>query len=222
MAIRDDLTVVYYTSNRERRGFERKIRYSLLRTMGDLPLVSVSQKPLNFGHNICVGDVGVSEINSRRQFLIGATEAKTKYICVAEADFLYPKEYFSFQAPSNDALYLVNPVYILFVQRGKRCVYIPKKRGCEGAMVAARDYVIDRLTWLLNGAKQWHDKQPGEDRAIPQLLENSRWRKVHMSIPAVTFKTDYQLHRRTPFDIKGKTLKIPYWGESHQLARRYT
>lgn len=50
-------TVVYYTSNKEHEYFENKVKKRLLKTIGDIPLISVSQKPMKgFGKNICVGE----------------------------------------------------------------------------------------------------------------------------------------------------------------------
>lgn len=73
------LTVLYYTSNHKQPEFERKIIENLKETCGDLPIVSVSQKPLNLGGKICVGNVGLSYLNEWRQILIGTREVKTPY-----------------------------------------------------------------------------------------------------------------------------------------------
>ncbi len=91
-----DLTIIYYTSNKEKPDFEEKVRAELLRVCGDLPIISVSQKPIDFGKNICVGNVGASGFNMFRQVLIGCREAKTLFVISAEADCLYPPEYFKF------------------------------------------------------------------------------------------------------------------------------
>jgi len=218
--MRNDLTVVYYTSNREKESFESKIRQQLLSTIGELPLISVSQKPIKFGENICVGDVGVSEINCRRQLLIGVEASKTKYVCVAEADFLYPKEYFQFIPEKENAIYLAFPVYVLFVQKNKQCIYCPKPRGCEGAMFSSREYLIGKLQTMLDGKAKWKAKRTS-NREIPHLLEISRRRKFQLQTPIVTFKTDYQMHRRTPFSLTNKTRELPYWGLSHELRNKY-
>ena len=99
-----DLTAIYYTCNRERPEFERRIQETLLEAMGDIPLISVSKKPIDLGHNICVGDVpgGDSSQNAYRQFQIGARAATTKWVCPVEADFLYPPEYFTFEPERED------------------------------------------------------------------------------------------------------------------------
>lgn len=66
-------SIVYYTSNHEKPEFEQKIIDDLLSKRGDLPIISVTQKPMDLGTNICVGDVGLSYLNARRQMLIGET-----------------------------------------------------------------------------------------------------------------------------------------------------
>jgi hypothetical protein len=45
------VTILYYTSNREDESFEKKIQENILKQT-DLPIISVSQKPINFGKNI--------------------------------------------------------------------------------------------------------------------------------------------------------------------------
>ena len=49
------ITVLYYTSNREGENFEIKVREIILENKGDLPLISVSQKPIDFGKNRAKG-----------------------------------------------------------------------------------------------------------------------------------------------------------------------
>jgi len=216
-----DLTVVYYTSNRENKRFEWAIQNALLKVIDGLRLISVSQKPIKFGYNICVGDVGSSEINIERQLLIGAEAAKTKYICTAESDFLYPPEYFKFRPTTNDRLYLANPVYILFAQRGKKTLFAPKRHGCEGAMLADRELIVEKQKELLRGFPEWHDKKQGEVRTIGEKLEFYKWSTFYCTNGIVTFKTDNQLHRRTPSMLDRRTVEIPYWGEAHELRKKY-
>ena len=60
-------TIIYYTANREKESFENKVRENILKVKGDLPVISVSQKPIDFGKNICVGDIGQNYLNAFRQ-----------------------------------------------------------------------------------------------------------------------------------------------------------
>ena len=77
-----ETTVVYYTHNQEIPSFEKRIQASILEHKGDLPIISVSQKPIDFGENICVGEQGVNSLNTWRQVLIGCQAAKTRFICL--------------------------------------------------------------------------------------------------------------------------------------------
>ena len=49
-------TIIYCSSNKELPEFEAKIVANLLKNCGDLPIISVTQKPMDLGRNICVGD----------------------------------------------------------------------------------------------------------------------------------------------------------------------
>ena len=77
----NDLTLLYYTANTVSDYCAKRVRRHLLEiTKAQFPLVSVSQKPLNFGENICVGSIGKSYYNCYKQIFTGAKAVKTKYI----------------------------------------------------------------------------------------------------------------------------------------------
>ena len=211
-----DATVVYYTSNRESPEFEKKIQRTLLENMGDLPLISVSQKPMDFGHNICVGDVGISGHNAFRQFQIGTLEAKTRYILPAESDMLYPPEYFQFEPPTNDRIYVAYPLYVAFMQRRKPKYYGYKPRGSESAMVVDRDFLLRRFDVMFQKLDTWG---PIEEEIF--LLRRQPWEKWVLQAPVITFKTDANMHRKTPHDIDHPVYDVPYWGNVRELIGRY-
>lgn len=220
MAINPDLTVVYYTCNREAEAFERRIQQTLLNTIGSTPLISVSQKPIDLGQNICVGEVGPSYQNAFRQLLIGAEAAMTRFVCPAEADFLHPAEYFEFIPPRDDTFYPAHPIYVLFAQRGKGRYFALKHRGSEAVMVVGRRFLIDRLHEMLDWAGTWSAPfQPGD--GMTYLFHLGPRVPFQMSIPAVTFKTDQNMHRKTPHQFNGKIRSLPYWGYAADLINTY-
>lgn len=187
-----------------------------------LPIISVSQKPIDFGENICVGDVGTSATNCRRQLLIGAKAAKTDFICPAESDFLYPPEIFKFMPESKKRAYLFMPIYVFFVQRGKAKVFCPKPRVCEGTMMVGRKYIIEKLETILEGKDEWVSYPENDvNREIPHLLHLCKQTKVFFDTASVTFKTDNNMHRKTPHSINGKTRQLPHWGTSKDLINKY-
>jgi hypothetical protein len=214
--MRDDLTVVYYTSNREDERFEARIRRSIRHASRGVPIISVSQKPIDFGVNICVGEVGVSGLNAWRQFQIGVQAAKTKYVCPAEADTLYPKEYFSFVPPRDDMYYLA-PLYVCFSQRGYGKYFARKSRGSESAMVVNRELVLSRLEVMYDGLPTW-----GPDFDAVWLLGKQPREFFHMNTPVVSFKTDRNMHRKTPHEIDDRIRDLPGYGNVRELIGRYS
>ena len=112
------LTVIYYTCNREETAFESTIQKSLLDVIGNTPLISVSQKPIDFGKNICVGDIGTSDMNIFRQLLIGCEVATTPLVATAEADCLYPPTgYFDFKPDQEDMAYRYTNLWFFYRQK---------------------------------------------------------------------------------------------------------
>jgi hypothetical protein len=183
----------------------------------------VSQKPINLGENICVGDdVGVSGHNVYRQMQVGAMAAKTKYVCTAEADNLYPPEFFHFRPPQEDTCYVARPLYVLFAQRGKARVYCEKPRGSESAMIVNRDLLINSIDMMLKGRPKWSEVG-GTGKEFPYLFHVAgKYEAFYLSTSVVTIKTDHSLHRKTPHDIATKTRELPYWGKSADLLEAFS
>lgn len=215
----NDLTVIYYTSNNEDPIFTKNMQKTLLETIGDLSLISVSQKPIDFGKNICVGKVGISSHNAWRQLQIGAMSAKTKFVCIAEADCLYPKEYFEFR-PNDDVAHIIKPLWMLVVQRGKARRFYLKPRGSEAAMIVGRERLVKAIDEVFEGYDYWGmEKANGE--TIPYLLHKIKYVVDYIDKPIITIKTDNNMHRRTPHLPESKCTELPYWGNAHELADKY-
>ena len=51
----ENRTIIFYSSNRENERFEKFITDNLVKNSNGLPIISVTQKPMDLGHNICVG-----------------------------------------------------------------------------------------------------------------------------------------------------------------------
>src|SRR3989344_7916542 len=101
----NDLTVVYYTANHVSDYFMANTKKILLEAIGEIPIISVSQKPMDLGTNICVGDSLRSHVNIYRQALIGVKKAETKYIALAEDDVLYSPEHFTRRSSAGKFAY---------------------------------------------------------------------------------------------------------------------
>lgn len=215
----DDLTIIYYTCNMEKPEFESKIQKSLLDAIGDRPLVSVSQKPMNFGKNICVGEVGRSPFNVWRQFQIGVQEAETKFVCPAEADFLYPKERFEFKPDREDVFYTMEPVFMLHNGEFLRLVM----GVSDASVVVGRDYAIESLKTMLsrNTRGRFWEPEPKQHR-LKRPFYQRNLHSVRLPVPILTFKTPENMN---PFDShyrkRGNVDILPHWGTVRELTGKY-
>lgn len=99
------MTIIYYTDNVLEEPIKTKCREHLVKTAEDVPIISVSQKPIKLGKNICVGEIGSNWLNLYKQLLIGLENATTKYVAMAEHDCLYSSEHFKWTPPRDDTFY---------------------------------------------------------------------------------------------------------------------
>jgi hypothetical protein len=213
-----DVTIIYYTSNRECEEFESRIRANILANCGDLPIVSVSQKPIDFGDNIVVGDIGVSGFNMFRQVQIACEAAKTPLVISCEADCLYPPDYFTTIPHRIDTCFRDKNLYVM----GQHRTYFYKKEeGATHAQVIGREFYLETLYRLFKGAPDWSV----EERNFPK----ERWRKedVFDSIeyyetfnPVVQVKTSQSMRHYTNSD-RVERHEIPYWGSGKEFRRKY-
>jgi hypothetical protein len=206
-------TVIYYTSNREKPEFEAKIRERLLNTIGDIPLVSVSHKPIDFGKNICVGEHEPCDHNLYRQIQIGCETAHTQFVTVAEADCLYPKEYFDFVPPSTDMFYRYDNLYVLY----RKYDYYFQKTSSECAMTVDRLLYIRYIENLLKGKDYW--KQP-KDPPLRSIFDGTTWGTFTGKIPVINIKSGKSMRRYTRTISDRSDLDyLPHWGSVEGLKK---
>jgi hypothetical protein len=157
----NDLTLIYYSANVIPEITAERIRENLLLvTKGQYPIISVTQKPIDFGKNICIGELGQSKYNEYKQILIGAKEAKTKYIACVEDDALYAPEHFTFRPPADTFGYEMN---YWFAQLGQDFYWRHSKGKMSGMLgcIVETDTLIKNLTkrYEMYPTNPW-DKDP--------------------------------------------------------------
>lgn len=209
--------VVYFTSNREDERFEGRIRRSLLRVVGGLPVISVSQQPLDFGQNIVVGTQTPSTQNALRQLQIGAQAATADHVYLAESDFLYPRDYFTFQPRRARTAYIATPIYVLFALPRKAKVFALKRGRSDSAMVVEQTCLVEAIETLLAPYGMWGEAPITFD----DLLNLMGRRSFELSVPAITFKTAHNMHAKTPYARQSLCRTLPGWGTSEDLVRKY-
>ena len=215
-------TIIYYTANREDPVFEQKIIDDMLSKKGDIPVISVSQKPMDLGQNVCIGDVGFSYLNERKQILMAAKLVKTEYIITTESDFLYPPEYFHFE-PKGDDLYRWDTIWIMWLNDRSRTRFYKKRSVSDGAQIVKRSYFVDLLEKYLAPYPNWHVKNDREAdpphspyHRVPQTL-------IHAENPCLSIKSHFGLTYITAVDHSPENVRdeLPYWGDVETLRKKF-
>lgn len=216
-----DITLLYYTASTIEETLGENVRKHLLSVKGNLPLVSISQKPLNFGKNYFIGEIGRSYYNCYKQILTGAYAVKTKYIACCEDDTLYSMEHFSHR-PSNEQVFSYN----------KNMWYCEETefwtKGWTGMLscIVGTQYLIDTL-------KSRFDKYSEEihhhsSRFFRTFQEPGRWDKTkteywESKIPIVTFNYFNAMGGKAKSVAhmpKSKQILEP-WGDCWDLKKQY-
>jgi len=213
-------TIIYYSSNREDPEFEQKCIDQLLAVCGDYPIVSVTQKPMNLGKNICIGEKPVCYSNLWRQQLIGLQEANTDFCITAEADLLYPPDYFYFTPPVKDLVFRYDNVWLMFWKYKNK---FWKKPRIEGAQICGREYWISRLQNLLGKYPGWEPiLQKREGKLVNEIFDDvTTPDRMWTGNPAINFKTGKGISNRPTLDRTVPTVKeLPYWGTARDIHKR--
>lgn len=212
-----DVTILYLTANLEEESFAEKIRQNILKLKGDIPIISVSHKPIDFGKNICVGVREPCYWSVIRQAQIGLTEIKTTYVLSADDDFLYSPEYFTFSPPEVGHCYRYYNVWVCYYMgRENKKPKFHFKGYVGGAQMIDRNLWLNRLNAALKGKEKWMSGNPGRRSII-----NTDIRYTWTGSPIIDFKTMHNINRGTsiPRGIYPRR-KLPYWGSCKDLRKR--
>jgi len=204
-------TIIYYSASMEDPVFEQKIIDNLKKQAGDIPIVSITRKPIDLGKNICIGLTPVCYSNSFKQILIGLKEAKTEFCIAAESDCLYPPEYFQFTPPVNNQVYRYTNLWVHFDGRDK----FWKKNWVEGAQMCGREYWIKSIEAILEKPDSW---EPEPFKFIFKEKDEYSWSGEN---PVLYMKTRHGVNFKTGF-VQGSSVKeLPYWGSILEVKEKY-
>ena len=179
-----DATIIFVSSNREEPEFEAEIIKTLKKNSGGLPIIAVTQKPVDIEQNLVVGDVGASGFNFCRQVQLGVLAAKTRFVISAESDCIYPKDYFEFRPQFDDICYRNTNIYVQKYRKHYAC----KKTRSTFSQVVGREFYLERFDLLFKGQPEWSTEMKNFPKEIGMNLfdEFVHWETKY---PAVSFKT---------------------------------
>ena len=232
---KNDLTVVYYTANyldTHNPYFLENTKKQLLKAIGNLPLISVSQKPIAFGQNICVGEIGRSHLNLYRQILAGAKAAKTKYVAMAEDDILYSYEHFHTYLPEKDRFAYDMAKWSIFTWTKPPLFSFRTNRRVVNSLISKRDMLVAAMEERFNkfkGVKDedipinyWGDPGRYEDHLGVTVRESEEF---YSTVPNIVFSHPEAFGylsrgtRKRLGDIRA--IEIPYWGRAEDILKLY-
>jgi len=234
-------TIIYLTDNSLDGRIAALCRRKLLEVAEGRPIVSVSQRPVDLGRNVCLGEIGRSWLSLYRQLAAGCEAAETDWVMVAEHDCLYTPEHLAYQ-PADPGVFWYNDNRWLVQQGGNHPELDGMYSWWPGSLalsqlVCRRDLLLasvrERLEILAGGGspRLFGKAEPGvvPPRAIQQAR---RWaasgRPVWLRKYLEDYLTRYE-HRtfktRLPnLDIRHGTnwtgpkrgarrrYELPYWG----------
>lgn len=226
----NDITLLYCTASTIQEDAAEKVRQNLLQiTESKYPIVSVSQKPLKFGDNICVGEIGKTCYNFFKQMLLGARAVKTKYIVHIDDDTLYVPEHFTHRPPDEQTFIYNTHSWIA----GSRNFWRPKV-ALSGMFchISPTKALIDNLSvrFKLRPTQPRDDRHFGEPGKFDTEfgIPNAKVKTFRTTLPLVSFEyrgslngkrkrygntdPDYNVVNLEPFG-NAKRLRREYWNE---------
>lgn len=225
------ITAVYYTANTISDHFARGTRKYLLDALGDLPLISVSKKPIDFGENI-VTDIPSSHFNIYRQALVGAKAAKTPYIALCEDDVLYSPEHFKYRPSPGKFAYNLGAWSLFTWSDPPMFTHKGTVRRNLNSLICERELFIEAMEerfarWDHNLEKKrlkdvW--AEPGKyERQLGVTVRESE--EFYTNPPNIIFSHETELS----FAGLGKRKRlgefrafdIPYFGQAQEIRKIY-
>jgi hypothetical protein len=226
----NDLTVIFLTLNELPDGWNKFQQQTLLDSVGDTPIISVSRLPTIIGDN-CTNIIQTeprSSSNVYWQVLKAAKIATTPFIAIAETDSLYPPEHFYFRPELDTCAYNMHH-WSLFSWGVP--TYGWRNRKGNYTMICPRELVIKSLEERFNKYPQGTpEKQTGEigRERIERHLGLTPVKTVEFyskDAAIININHVYGLDDRQR--RKHKTLgtilavEIPRWGHAAELIKNF-
>ncbi len=219
-----DLTIVYLTASQLPDQFAEYQRSVLMKAVGDFPIISVSRKPLNFGHVQLIDTEKKCLSNIYRQLLRAAKEATTEFIATAEDDCLYHESHFTFYRPKPDEFAYDQNRFSLFTWGDP--IFSWRNRRSNSTLIAPRKLLIEALEERF---AKWPDGTPdnitGEvgrgrvERNMGITVRNCIDAYNKISVIFINHEYGSEDRQRTHRKSLGpiRAYDIPHWGRASDI-----
>jgi glycosyltransferase involved in cell wall biosynthesis len=232
--------IIYYTDNILDEKIMSACQKQLLKSQ--LPIVSISLKPINFCKNVVV-PLERGYLTMFKQILIGLEVIDADIVFFAEHDILYDPSHFDFTPANNDLYYYNENVYHVSID-GKCVFYYAKRLSqiCAFRKTLLTHYIhrVENTEMKLNELGQTHEFnnfirgqgfEPGTHNREERVddLKSSEW---FSDIPSIDIKHGYNLTKprwdisefRHQRNCKGFKLtdEVPSWGKVEEVLKIFS
>jgi len=224
---KDLLSIIFYTANKTSNYFFENVKKQLLKAAGEIPIISISQKPINLGKNICCGEIGQSQINIYKQALLGAKKAKTKYIALCEDDVLYSAEHFNY-IPKEWTFAYDRNIWNLYTWT-KPPVFSWKGRRNLNGLICEKDLFTEAMEerFVKYNEKNFPEHLFGEPSKYERQLKVTvrDWEFYYSKEPSIAFSHPTELSysglgKRKKIGEQSTT-ELDFWGKAENILKLY-
>jgi glycosyltransferase involved in cell wall biosynthesis len=209
-------TIIYYTDHHIDPDLMRACQKNLLAvTAHQIPIISVSQQPLNFGKNICVGEKPRSNRSIYEQILAGLEAAEPEsiiYLC--EHDVAYQPSHFAHVPAIKERIeYNQNRYYWA---PGQSNYLMARGKWPLSQLVAYREYLMEQVkialekeapsSELYRGVRthRFESERPNVDiRHGKNFSQDGKWKKSYYG-----------------GDLAYTTSNIGHWGSPGHMLKK--
>ena len=210
--------IVYYTDNRCEERIAGLCRQNL-KNIG-LPMVAVSQFPIDFENNI-VMPIERSIYSQARQILAGCEALDVDVVFLAEHDVLYHPSHFEFIPAKPMTFYYGQNRYPVCIETGQTCFYFarPLSNGCAYRKLYIEHYKKRVEVMAVTGYKSSMMHSPGVRSDAGFGPKGSRTGEWFSEFPNIDFRHSTNYTKGNQFRAKGKrgfvlADEVPYWGKT--------
>jgi len=220
--------IVYYTDHRCEERLLWIVREQIERSCNGMPIVSVSQSPLDFGKNVVINEKpGV--ITMFKQIVAGLEALDTDVAFLCEHDVIYHPTHFEFTPPADNTYYYNLNCWSVNLKDG-RAVYYDSQRLSQ--ICCDRKLLLECFKKKIEQIEEhgWHRKfgfEPGQ-HPPPRGVDNYGFQTFRSREPNIDvkhgsnltyFRDNLDQFRKKPKNFQTAD-EVPFWGKTKKRFDR--
>jgi len=208
--------IIYYTDNRLDADIMSTCQKQLRKAAGDVPIVAVSLKELDFGDERIVVDAERGYVTMFRQILAGLEATDADVVFFAEHDVLYHPSHFEFMPAKTDRYYYNQNVWKVRLDDGHALYYYVNQTS---GLCAYRELLLNHYRERVKRVEGVEGKELGRLVRRMGFEPGTHGRKERVD----DHKAEKWMSKFPNIDIRHKdTLTPSRWNKEQFRNQRYT